>query len=76
MPPKCIKIVPHLFFIDNNNKSHETKLTGKKDNMFYYSILSNKKDSFQAINITSELIDASPDQRLLSFPFINLEVSH
>ena len=76
MPPKCIGIIPHLFFIDNNNLSHETKLIGKKDNMFYYSFLSNKKDIFQAINITSTLIDASPDQRLLSFPFISLEVSH
>ena len=76
LPPKCINIVPRIFLIDINNQIHETKILGKKDNLFQYSAILNKNDTIQAINITSELIDASPDQRVLSFPFISLEASH
>jgi peptidoglycan/LPS O-acetylase OafA/YrhL len=74
MPPICKDVTPKLLLFDNNNKEYESAFSTRKENIFYYLFVLNKNDKIRKINILSETIDASPDQRRLSFPFISMEI--
>ncbi len=75
MPPICKNVVPKIFLSDINNKRYEAALYTRKDDVFYYLFVRNKERKIQKINISSEIIDASPDKRTLSFPFVSLDIN-
>jgi peptidoglycan/LPS O-acetylase OafA/YrhL len=74
MPPVCAKIHPEVTLSDSKGHHFKSALTTRKENMFYYLFVLAPNSSFEQINISAERIDASPDQRMLSFPFIGLEI--
>lgn len=76
MPPVCQNIIPRLQLIDAANNVHAPISVARKDDIFYYSFILNKKADIQKIHIQSNLIDASSDPRILSFPFISLTIKY
>ncbi|MEO7523338.1 MAG: acyltransferase, partial [Ferruginibacter sp.] len=74
LPPVSKDIKPKLFFRSTMNKQYQPVVSAKKDAVFYYLFVPEEKETIQTINIISETIDASPDQRILSFPFKSLEI--
>ncbi len=74
MPPICKSVTPKLSLSDINNLAFESILTTRKGDTFYYLFVLDKTKKFKKINIQSETIDASPDQRVLSFPFVSLKI--
>jgi hypothetical protein len=74
LPPICKDIVPEISLTGNDGKIYLSSFFTKKENMFDYLFVVNKNNKIQKINITSKTIDASPDQRTLSFPFVSMEI--
>ncbi|HWK02895.1 MAG TPA: acyltransferase [Puia sp.] len=74
MPPVCKAIVPRIVLIDTNNREHISAFSTRKGDIFYYLFVLNKKSDIKKVDILSETVDASPDQRILSFPFMSLEI--
>lgn len=74
MPPICKSIVPKLFLVDEQNKRYEAALAKREGDTFFYKLDAGQLSVIQKINILSPPIDASPDVRALSFPFISLEL--
>ena len=73
MPAFCKNINPKLFLKNLNNKLYQPVADAKKDDTFNYLFVMENKDSMQLITISSDIINALPDQRVLSFPFKSLE---
>lgn len=76
MPPVCKNIIPQLQLIDTSNNIYTAISVARKNDIFYYSFILNKKISIQKINIQSSPIDVSSDPRILSFPFMSLEINY
>jgi peptidoglycan/LPS O-acetylase OafA/YrhL len=76
MPPNCKNVLPSIILIDNANNIYKPLLTARKGDTFFYSFSVNKNIPIQKINILSQTIDASSDARVLSFPFISLEIKY
>lgn len=76
MPPICKNIFPKIELKDIDNTIYQSISSRREGDIFYYNFYAIKSINIQAINITSDLIDASPDKRILSFPFISLELRH
>ncbi|GGK78164.1 hypothetical protein GCM10011405_27450 [Rufibacter glacialis] len=74
MPPICKNVSPELKIVGSNNKIYKPRMFMRSGDTFYFLFLMNNSDSIKKIDITSERIDASPDLRILSFPFVRLEV--
>lgn len=74
MPPICKNVMPRLKLTDRDNNSYDASLSTRKGDMFYYLFVVNKKN-IQKINILSETVNAAPDLRTLSFPFVSLEIN-
>lgn len=75
MPPICKKVNPKLFLTDINNQDHVPTYTNRKDDTFNYLFIFNKGEKIKKLKILSETIDASPDKRILSFPFRDLLIN-
>lgn len=74
MPPICEKVNPKLSIVDEDNKEYLPVNATRKGGEFYYYFYLNKRISLKRINLSGETVDASPDLRLLSFPFASLEM--
>lgn len=74
MPPICNKIVPDILVTGENNKEYAATLSEREGDNFKYKIYVDEAINIQKIDILSDTIDASPDKRILSFPFISLEL--
>jgi len=74
MPPICKSVTPKLSLSDASGQVFEPGVSTRKDDTFIYLFVPGKQKKFKKINITSERVDASPDQRVLSFPFISLKI--
>ena len=77
LPPPCKNIVPRLSVFDFDNKEYPTALIRREGDKFIYRLYVNDASLIQKIRIASDVIKATPpDQRILSFPFISLEVKN
>lgn len=76
MPPICKNVVPKLFLKDEADIIHQPDFFNRIGDKFYFKFYFKQTNHIESINITSELINASPDIRILSFPFISLEITH
>ena len=74
LPPVCKNINPKLTFSDTDNKMYLPARSVRKDNTFYFFFDLHEKALIQRIDILSDTVDASPDKRVLSFPFMSLEI--
>jgi hypothetical protein len=76
MPPPCKNIVPHASVIDNKGIAIDPIKTQRHGDRFEYKFYFNTATFVQKLRIVSDTIKATPpDQRVLSFPFISLEVT-
>jgi hypothetical protein len=76
MPPICKDIVPILSLTDDSSKVYQPAYTKREGDTFYFKFYFKQRINIQQINILSKTVDASPDKRILSFPFISLEITH
>jgi hypothetical protein len=75
MPPPCQQITPEIVFLDNTSKAYPARYIRREGDKFIYKINFKQKTFIDKITISSETIKtASPDVRVLSFPFINLGI--
>ncbi len=74
MPPICKNINPKVLITDYSNKVYRAGLTKRQGDKFIFRFHFEKLTHIQKINILSDTIDALPDVRMLSFPFISLEL--
>lgn len=76
MPLICENVHPKLFLKDGNGEVYQATSTKRTADLFVFKFYFKKATYISSINILSETIDASPDKRILSFPFISLKISH
>jgi hypothetical protein len=74
MPPICKDILPKITLVDDNNVEYPTAYKKREGDKFRYILLTDKPVNIQKINILSDTINAFPDRRVLSFPFVSLEM--
>ena len=76
MPDICKAIAPQILLYDAGDVEHRPALSMRKEDVFYYLFIVNKHCAIQRIKMVAETIDASPDLRILSFPFKRLEIKN
>ncbi|MEW6108500.1 MAG: acyltransferase [Nitrospirota bacterium] len=74
MPSVCKNVIPKLSILTSEGKTYEPVKNSRRQDVYYYVFVLEKKSVVKKINISSDRIDASPDLRDLSFPFISLKV--
>ena len=74
MPPPCKNVNPELSWYDTDGHDHLPVRTDRKGDTFYFVFYTAESVKLERIDISSETIDASPDTRKLSFPFVSLEI--
>jgi hypothetical protein len=74
LPEVCKNITPKLVLVDIDGNEHAAIATQKKNDIFYYTFTGVDK-AIQRVNIISPTLQPSAtDQRILSFPFIELYI--
>jgi len=76
MPTVCKDVVPKLFLKDEGNNIHQPDFYNRTGDKFYFKFYFKQGVHITSINISSQVINAAPDLRVLSFPFISLEITH
>jgi hypothetical protein len=76
MPPICKDVQPVISVMDQKNRSYQPIYSKRTGDKFTFLFHFDKPTPLQKINISSERINSYPDERVLSFPFVNLEVSN
>ena len=77
MPPICKDVNPKIVIIDLDNKEYQPVAFHREGDSFHYKFYFEQSFAIQKIRIVSETIKtAPPDQRVLSFPFISLEMKN
>ena len=71
---KTKKIVPVISVIDGSGKEYKAALKTKGDGVFIYDLNVDKNATINKVMIASDTINARPDNRRLSFPFVSLEI--
>ncbi|HTE09561.1 MAG TPA: hypothetical protein VK645_01305 [Chitinophagaceae bacterium] len=74
MIPACKDVNPRIIITDNKNMEYKLKPEENKDGQFIYKFHFKKSINIKRITILSKTINALPDVRILSFPFISLEI--
>lgn len=74
LPEISKNIVPRIIISDKLNREHKPVQTGRNGDKFYYQFYFNELTKLEKIAILSDTINAAPDVRKLSFPFISLEL--
>ena len=74
--PACEKITPNLVIKDKSNQEYNSLTVKKEGDTFTYTFYLEKSVNLHEIGIQSETFDASPDSRVLSIPFISLELKN
>ncbi|MFC0773728.1 hypothetical protein [Terrimonas alba] len=75
LPPPCKNIIPRLSVLDFGNNEYPAALIRREADKFTYRLDVKRASLVQKIRIVSDVIQATPpDQRILSFPFISLEI--
>jgi hypothetical protein len=76
MPPACKNVHPRLSWFDTDNKEHIPVRTVRKGDVFDFFFYSPDRADCKRIILLSETIDGRQDARVLSFPFISLEIKN
>jgi|GEM_PF-2432261 hypothetical protein len=76
MPPICKDVIPALSLTDDSNNIYQPIYTKRKDDKFFFKFYFKQKVNIQQINILSKTVDTPSDKRILSFPFISLQLTH
>jgi len=75
MPPICKNIIPKIVLTDSNKEDYLPILSKREADKFFFKIYFEQSIILQKIKILSETIEVPPpDIRVLSFPFISLEL--
>lgn len=74
LPPICQNIKPKISIIDAEAKTYQPFYTKKEGDKFHYKFDMKNGTYLQKIQIVSDTIDSGVDLRVLSFPFISLEI--
>jgi peptidoglycan/LPS O-acetylase OafA/YrhL len=74
--PASDKITPKLVIKDKTNQEHHSFDVKKAGDVFTYLFVFERSVDLHEIGIKSETFDASPDSRVLSIPFISLELKN
>lgn len=73
--PVCKNIFPKISLKDENNRIYFPIFSKNVGFNFIYKFYFKQSTNIQEINILSDTINALPDIRKLSFPFISLEIT-
>lgn len=76
LPPVCRNIAPRVLLVDDKNKEYEAVSMEKEGDTFHYTFYFGQFSTIQKIRIISDTINGAPDRRVLSFPFISLEIKN
>jgi hypothetical protein len=76
MPPICKDIAPKISLVDRNNNEYQPIVSTRNEDKFNYRFYFQQATNIQKIKILGNTINALPDQRVLSFPFISLELKN
>lgn len=74
LPSNCKGVSPEISFSDTTGKAYLPARTSRKGDVFFYFFDLGEKACLQKIHIQSDTINAFPDKRVLSFPFMSLEI--
>jgi hypothetical protein len=75
MPSVCKNVAPKISLTDSGNRNYEPALSRRDGDKFTFKFYLDKSTIITKINIKSETVQAnSRDVRILSFPFISLEL--
>lgn len=74
MPPLCKDVHPVISVMDVKNRSYQPVYSKRVGDKFTFLFHFDQPTPLQKIDIASERINSYPDQRVLSFPFISLEI--
>ena len=76
LPPICQKIDPRVVLVDDKNKEYQAVAVKKVEDKFCYTFYFGAFSTVQTVKILSDTIHSAPDPRILSFPFISLEMKN
>lgn len=77
MPPICKSVSPRIFITDFNNKEYYPVASERTGDAFLSKFYFEHPVLIQNVRIVSETIKATPpDTRVLSFPFISLDIKN
>jgi hypothetical protein len=74
MAPACKNIRPAISLTDKSGNIYQEMISKSEGGQFIYTFYFAHTTTLQKISILSGRIDAAPDRRVLSFPFISLEL--
>lgn len=76
LPPICSHITPQISLINNEGKNYQPTSTERDGDKFTFYFDFKQPSYIQEIKILSEVIDSTPDKRILSFPFKSLVIKN
>jgi hypothetical protein len=76
MPPVCKAIRPKIFLTEENNVEHQPVFSAREADKFTFTFYFKQLTTIKRINILSDTINAYPDRRVLSFPFVSIEIEN
>jgi hypothetical protein len=76
MPPICKDVHPVILVRDKKDKSYQAFFSKREGDKFTFLFHFDKPTPLQKIDIVSERINSYPDERVLSFPFISMEITN
>jgi hypothetical protein len=74
LPPVCQDVKPEISLLDQDKKFYKPVYQKKEGDKFIYKFYFSEPAMVQKITLISDTIDAGADIRVLSFPFISLEL--
>lgn len=75
MPPVCKDVSPVISIMDENGEKHLPSGEKRVQDQFLFSFYFKNPVNILKINIVSDTIHSYPDKRVLSFPFLGLELN-
>jgi len=74
MPPVCKDVHPVISVMDEKKRSYQPFYSKREGDKFTFLFHFDGPTPLQKINIVAERINSYPDERVLSFPFISMEI--
>ncbi len=76
MPPVCKAISPKMFLTEENNLEDRPIFSAREADKFTFTFYFKQLTTIKRISILSDTINAYPDRRVLSFPFVSMEIKN
>jgi len=74
IPPICKDILPRVSIVDNTGKEYQSVVSSREGDKFRYTFFLYPPVVIQKIKLLAGTIYAPSDKRVLSFPFISLQL--